>query len=191
MAACAKLGAMRSLVLTISLIAGVASAATVYRWVDDNGQVHFSDRPREGAERVVIDEPQTIQAPAPSRTRSARNAEEDAAAEEPFSYDRLEIVTPGQEEVLWNIGGQLDVSMRLQPRLQRGHNLELSLDGQPVQMPRQNSLQVTVPDVFRGVHVLRAKVTDRGGQVLIESEPRTFAVQQTSIQNPNRPANAP
>ena len=32
---------MRSLVLTISLIAGVAGAAEVYRWVDDDGQVHF------------------------------------------------------------------------------------------------------------------------------------------------------
>ena len=182
---------MRSLVLTISLIAGVAGAAEVFRWVDEDGQVHFSDRPQEGAERVVIDEPQTIQAPAPRRTVSAGNAGEDAAEDEPFSYQSLEIVTPGQEEVLWNIEGQLDVSMRLQPRLQRGHNLELSLDGQPVQMPRRNSLQVTVPEVFRGVHVLRAKVTDRGGRVLIESDPRTFAVQQTSIQNPNNPANAP
>ena len=114
---------MRSLVLTISLIAGVAGASEVYRWVDDDGQVHFSDRPREGAERVVIDEPQTIQAPAPSRTRPARDAEADEAEDEPFSYELLEIVTPGQEEVLWNIEGQLAVSMRLEPRLQVGDRI--------------------------------------------------------------------
>ena len=56
---------------------------------------------------------------------------------------------------------------------------------------RPSSLQATLTDVARGVHVLRAEVRDRTGTVVITSDPRTFVVQQTSIQNPNNPANAP
>ncbi len=36
------------------LLALPVSASEIYRWVDDNGVVHFTDRPREGAERLTI-----------------------------------------------------------------------------------------------------------------------------------------
>ena len=50
-----------------------AFAAEVYRTVDDNGLVAYSDRPSEAAERIVID---TIDPPAPVATRSAADANE-------------------------------------------------------------------------------------------------------------------
>jgi hypothetical protein len=176
---------MRSLVyIIIGLFAGGALATEVYRWTDEQGQVHFSDRPKEGADRIEIRDAQTFQAPeVQPRTSSSQRVEPEA----PFRYRSLEIVQPTQEEVLWNIEGQLDVSMRLEPRLQTGHNLELFLDGQPVENLRPGSTQAKLTDVFRGVHVLTASVRDQNGEVLIESQPRTFAVQQTSIQNPARP----
>ncbi len=170
-------------------IAGMAVSAEVYRWVDDSGQVHYTDRPRDGAERVDIGSAQAIETRVPEWRTTRRNSE---GKEESFRYKKLEIVKPAQEEILWNIEGELDVSMQLQPQLQTGHHIELFLDGKPVALPRQGrSLQAHVTDVFRGVHVLTAVVKDRNGRTLIESEPRTFAVQQNSILNPNNPNNAP
>jgi hypothetical protein len=180
---------MRRLLLTVCLVAAVSAGATeVYRWVDGDGQVHFSDRPQEGAERVVLDEAQTFSAP-PPRTRRDTNggAQADAAAR----YRSLEIVQPGQEEVLWNIQGQLDVSMRLEPRLRTGHRVSLYLNDQLVEGKQPGSLEARLTNVLRGTHVLRAEVRAPGGEVLIRSEPRSFTVQQTSILNPNNPANAP
>lgn len=181
---------MRRVLLIVCLFVGVAAGATdVYRWVDSEGVVHFSDRPKEGAELVQLQEAQTFSAPqARPRTSSAAAGSPDAA--DAPSYQTLEIVKPGQEEVLWNLGGQLDVTMRLEPRLQIGHRMSLYLDDQPVEI-RRGSLQTRVTDVGRGVHVLRAEVRDQSGTVLLKSQPRTFVVQQTSIQNPNNPANAP
>lgn len=174
---------MRSLLLiAIGLFAAAAAATEVYRWVDDQGQVHFSDRPREGAERVEI-RPQTELGTPEFQRRPRRDPAEETEAEEPFRYRSLEILSPSQEEVLWNIEGQLDVSMRLEPRLQQDHSVELLLDGEPVEGLEPGSLQVRLSEVYRGVHVLKANVRDRNGQVLIESQPRTFAVQQTSILN--------
>ena len=173
---------MRSLLLTaVGLLAAAAYATEVYRWVDDQGQVHFSDRPMEGAERVEVRPQGELGTPEfePRRNRSVAVEE----SEEPFRYRSLEILSPTQEEVLWNIEGQLDVSMRLEPRLQQGHSVELLLDGQPVEGLQPGSMQARLSEVYRGVHVLTANVRDRNGQLLIESQPRTFAVQQTSILN--------
>ncbi|RMF98145.1 MAG: DUF4124 domain-containing protein [Gammaproteobacteria bacterium] len=176
---------MHRLLLTWLLLSAAAGATEVYRWVE-NGQVHYSDRPQEDAERVELKDRTTAFETPAARSRSGREAPAAADA----GYESLEIVSPGQEEVLWNIGGRLDVTLSLQPSLQRGHRLELFLDDKPVPVPGGNRLRVTVPDVYRGVHVLKARVVGRNGRVLIESEPRTFAVQQTSILNPNNP-NAP
>jgi hypothetical protein len=173
---------MRSLLLiAVGLFAAVANGTEVYRWVDDQGQVHYSDRPMEGAQRVEIRPQGQLGTPKvePRRSRSAAVEETEA----PFSYRSLEILSPTQEEVLWNIEGQLDVSMRLDPRLQRGHSVELLLDGEPVAGLQPGSMQARLSEVYRGVHVLKANVRDQNGQLLIESPPRTFAVQQTSILN--------
>jgi hypothetical protein len=38
-----------------ALLLSLSAAADVYRWVDANGRVHYSDRPRAGAERIKVD----------------------------------------------------------------------------------------------------------------------------------------
>ena len=40
----------RSILLVLGLLAATAALAQeAYRWVDEDGVVHYSDRPREGA----------------------------------------------------------------------------------------------------------------------------------------------
>ncbi len=153
-----------------------------YRWVDDNGVVHYSDRPREGAEEIRLRQPAGY-APVP-RPAPAGTTEPQARA---APYDSLDIVQPGQEETLWNIGGTLDVAVRVVPELRRGDRIEVYYDGGRIEGlgPRVTSFQLT--DVFRGEHRLRAAVFDATGQSVIESPEITFYVQQTSIQNPQRP----
>lgn len=186
---------MRVLVLLVVLLPTLVTAAEVYRWVDDDGVVHFSDRPEEGAETVVIREAQTFSAPAPragsSAATSSGNAADDQIAaddqEEAPSYSNLEIVRPQQEEVFWNIGGELSVSLRAQPRIRGGHTVFLIMDGQEVaQLPR-GRMQTRLSDVVRGTHNLHAEVRDGGGNTLATSDSVQFTVQQTSLQNPNNP----
>ena len=181
---------MRRLVLTVFLLAGAGVGATeIYRWVDSDGVVHFTDRPVEGAERLELEDPQTISPPVPRTRRSARSSEADEGEPAP-GYQSLEILEPGQEEVLWNIEGRLDVSMRLDPKLQEGDRVSLYLDDQKMDL-NPGSLRARLTGVGRGAHVLTAEVRSPRGTVLIRSEPRRFVVQQTSVLNPNNPANAP
>jgi hypothetical protein len=177
---------MRGFLLMVGILLAYPGYAEVYRWTDDNGQVHFSDRPHEGAEQIEIQDVQTFSAP-PVRRSTGSATETENASESSFRYELLAITRPAQEEVLWNLEGQLDVAIQLSPGMQRGHNLKLYLDGQLVEGIRPGSTQAKISGVNRGVHNLRAAVVDRNGSNLIQSDTVTFSVQQTSVQNPNNP----
>lgn len=41
-------------VLSGTLLASVASAQVAYTWVDENGVVHFSDTPNQGAKTIAL-----------------------------------------------------------------------------------------------------------------------------------------
>jgi len=178
---------MRGVLLLAGLLMSFPLFADVYKWTDESGQLHYSDRPQEGAERVELESAQTFPAPA---VPLARPSEPPAEAETQFSYQSLTITRPAPEEVLWNIEGQLDVAIELRPALQDGHSIRLFLDGSQVRGMRNRGTRVRLAEVYRGSHTLRAAVVDGNDRTLIESPTVRFTVRQTSIlspTNPNRP----
>jgi hypothetical protein len=94
-------------------------------------------------------------------------------------------MSPAQEEVLWNIEGQVRVALQLKPELQPGHSLRLFLDGEQQELPA-GSTTAQLANVVRGVHTLKAEVVNEKGKSLLTSQPTTFVVRQTSIANPIR-----
>lgn len=181
---------MRTLVFLLATLPAFVTAAEVYRWVDKDGIVHFSDRPQEGAETIVIPDAQTFSAPPPRsapRTAAANGGDEEEAA----GYENFEIVSPKQEEVFWNIGGELDVSLRSRPRIRSGHEILLFMDGQEVQKVSRGRMRARLTDVVRGTHSLRAEVRDRGGATVATTPAVQFTVQQQSVLSPTNPNNAP
>lgn len=169
-------------------------SADVYRWVDADGQAHYSDRPQSGAERITI----TISPPtgSPAQTGGGNASTQSAGEESPAlvtGYESLSITTPSQDQVLWNIEGQLDVAAAVQPALQPGHALEFHLDGRTT-AAKPGATQARFPDVFRGEHALRVDVVDAAGRSLISSPTTRFSVRQTSIADPppaRRPTQLP
>ena len=72
--------------------------AQAYRWVDEDGVVHYSDRPHEGAEEIVL--PQSTRstravAAAPRPRAYVEEATESAEEPDaPFNYDVVEVDLP-------------------------------------------------------------------------------------------------
>jgi len=176
---------MRLIVIFVALLLVQPALAQVYRWVDEDGVVHYTDRPVEGAEVVDLPEARGTNfrrpAPLPSSER-AEAAEQDA--DQGFTYRSFQIAQPSDEETLWNIGATLDVSLSLTPGLREGHEIEVWFDGSVLESRAPGSLSFTIPEVYRGTHTLWARVLDSSGQVLIQSNEITFYVQQTSVINP-------
>ena len=166
--------------MLVGLLAAASVMAEAYKWVDEDGVTHYSDRPREGAEVVQLSEytkttgAQIYRAPPRSAEDPAAAAPEEAA----FKYDSLSVASPGAEETLWNIEGVLNVSLALSPGLQRGHQVRVYFDGQPRMV---NGTSFQIDEVWRGVHNIQAEIIDETGKLMIRSRTNRFYVQQNSI----------
>lgn len=169
---------------TLLLFAWAGASSQVYRWVDEDGVVHYSDQPHPGAEEIELESAPAINMPQPgSMPGRAAGPEPENEAEGNAAYEALTVAQPAAEETLWNIGGVLDVTLNLQPALRPGDQVRVYFDGTPQTV---SGTQFQLEEVWRGEHNLQAEVLDESGNLLIRSEPIRFYVQQTSIQNPQR-----
>lgn len=176
----------RLLVLIACLALGAAATAQVYRVVDENGKVTYTDRPpSEGAEPVEIRVPNT----SPPPPSSAFPKPDPAPAAEPEASYLVSITAPSNETIIPRGPGNFSVSASVSPRLQQGHKLQLLLDGAPRQEPKTSGLW-DLTNVFRGEHQLTVAVVNAKGEQLSTSEPVTVYVFRPSS-NFNRPKPTP
>jgi hypothetical protein len=175
----------------MSCLAMAASAAPAWTWLDENGQRHFSDRPVPGATQIELpDSPAAASVGAVARAGQSAAAAANAPVPptQTVPYTAFNILSPAHQETLWNIGSNMSVTVELMPALQQGHRLDAYLDGQRVEVGARSS-QLTIPNVFRGLHEIQAVVVDAAGQDVVRSLAITVMVQQTSLLNPNNPNN--
>lgn len=166
---------LRVTALLLVLVSAQA-AAQAYRWVDEDGVVHYSDRYEPGAEEVALPKSNSVRMRVPTpRTRAADDAPTEPAG--PI-YESLSVAAPAAEETLWNIGGTLNVSLAVTPGVRAGHRVRVYLDGRE-RMVESTNFELT--EVYRGAHNLQAEILDENGRMLIRSEPIRFYVQQSSI----------
>ena len=170
---------LHTIVLFLGLLAAGAAQAQAYTWTDENGVVHYSDRPQPGATEVDLGKfsaPQgnsLVRKPLPRRSKTTDDADANTSR-----YESLEVASPAAEQTLWNIEGTLSVSLALSPALRGGHRVQVYFDGAPQEV---SGLSFQLQEVYRGAHNLQAEVVDQTGKVLIRSQPSRFYVQQTSV----------
>jgi len=170
----------RTILVLLGLLAASAALADAYTWTDEDGVVHYSDRPQPGARRINIDEPNTSRSPAPrqSSTSTGATADDGTADTGQARYDEFSVASPGAEETLWNIEGVLNVSLSLTPALQPGHQVRVYFDGTPRMV---SGTSFRIDEVYRGVHNLQAEVLDETGKMMIRTRTNRFYVQQSTV----------
>ena len=181
---------MRRLVFTLMLtLAPLALAQTVYKWVDENGQVHYSDQPHPSAEKIHVKAVQTYKAsqagvaPAPT----APPGEVPVAAQTAPAYQGCAIAEPGDGASFANIDS-LTVVVQTDPLLRSGDKIYVSLDGAALNGGQPTGSPFNVSPVERGTHTLQAIVRDSQGAVMCRTPGVTFEVHQASLLNPANPA---
>lgn len=165
----------RTLFALLAALATVQVFAEAYTWTDDEGVVHFSDKPHPGA--TVLDLGETT-APRPPVRRADPVAPEETAVTPANAYTNIEIASPAAEETLWNIGETINVRIVLAPGLKEGHQLRVYFDGTPRIVSGTN---FQIQEVYRGIHNMQAEVIDDSGQMIVRSESIRFYVQQNSV----------
>jgi len=157
---------MRRLPLLLLIFVVLAAHATIYQWRDEQGGLHFSDRPSPGADKVKLPAVQTYSPveilPAPQPMTIA-----------PRQYKTVSIRYPEQEETIRNNFGLIDIAVDLEPNLVPGDKLRLLIDGEPVGEAHQ-STSFSVEGIFRGTHHLSVEVINSKEKVVGRSEPITI-----------------
>jgi len=173
---------MRTIIAILAIISAGASMAQAYRWVDENGIVHYSDRPTEGAERIILPDTKQPSRPAPVYRNEVPEETATEAPQSSFSYESIEVVAPAPEETLWNIEGALNVALNVQPALRPTDQVRVYVDGK-AQEVRGTTFQIQ--EVYRGVHKIQVEILDADGNLMGRSLPNQFYVQQNTIVRAN------
>jgi hypothetical protein len=176
---------MRWKLFTLMLLAcPLASAGPVYKWVDENGVIHYSDQPHENAQKIHVGEPQTYKA--------TQYADPGASAESQVSY-KCAVTSPADQQTFTNTDA-VGVGAQVEPALHADTPIFVMLDGRMVTDQPTDALQFTLKGLERGEHNLSIVVRDAAGKVACSSPAVTFFVRLPSVfapANPLSPANQP
>ena len=148
--------------------------AEVYKWINDQGQVEYSDQYREGAETVQIAPLSTIQMP---KLTDVPTTAEQPAEPEATLYKKLAITFPQPEASFHSGNGDVSVTVEVAPELLPSHSLRLSLDGESVTVGRAKTF--SLPNVERGTHQLSLDVVD-STSVIQSASPVSFTIHRPS-----------
>lgn len=160
------------LALSVGLsLALPAGADQVYRWVDANGVIHYTDEPpQKDLKPVELPPLQSISAQkidsalpppsgAPSRTASAASS----------SGLEVRLTAPKPDETIRGAERIVPVAVAFNRPLPEGARLVYLLDGNPMQTTSASSSELSGVD--RGTHLVAVAVVDGSGKELARSAP--------------------
>ncbi len=159
-------------ILTTALTTSGAHAE-IYKSVDKNGKITYSDKP-VGAEKVEeLDLPPINSQPA----THAAPAVADSETDDPAMEYSLAIVSPNSGSQIPMGQSQVSVSVSVSPGLHADHQLQAMLNGAPFGEPSSGTMLV-LEYLHRGENQLSVAVIDADGNTLAESAPITLFVQR-------------
>lgn len=172
---------MRSLLLCVTLIFFTSVSAEVYRVLDEDGNVIFSDKPSPGAVEVEIDHVQTISPPKVKDFKYKPSVKDKTGDD----YTSLEIVSPENDQIFTGKAVEVSVNILIQPALNtsRGDRLILTMDG--IKQADSTSTSFTFGKLDNGKHTVKVVVVNKDGNPLKSSETVSFTINFRSDLKPN------
>lgn len=167
----------------LALAAAPIVAQEIYKTVDANGNVVYTDRkPSEDAQPVTLPE-LTVVDPVELGDRAAVDASDGDRTldEQPASDFGLSIVSPQPEATIRNTAYVLSVQVATDRELPSGTRLVYLVDGEVREQSR--ALSTEIDEVWRGEHQLAVELRSGDGDVLASAGPVKFYMHQPSRLN--------
>jgi hypothetical protein len=166
---------MRSLWVYLSVLFFLTTQAEIYQSYDSNGSLHFADISSKTSQ-IFVPNPERINIlPSVNNIAPATNLDKSQT----LANITLSISRP-KDGTSINNQDRMPVSIRLQPGLNEGNQLQLLLDSKAIGVP-QKSLEFILPaNLARGTHQLQAQLVDANNHVLRSSQVVTFYTHQNS-----------
>lgn len=170
--------------------------AQVYKVVDEDGNVTFTDQaPYGGAKPIELKPISVVETPIyetpPKRTAEGAEGDEEnqmSIRELRRAYRDFAIVSPQSEQSIYHPESAVAIVWRTGKQLQTGMQVTVSINGNPLATTTEP--MVAAPELNRGEHTVTAVLTDSRNRNIATAEPVTFFVQRPNIYT-NRPRPGP
>lgn len=166
---------MRTFTLIGLLLLSMLAQATVYKWVDKDGKVHYSDEPHPNAEVVELKEKTLNQITLPPLLP---DSSDDNQVTENITY-QVNITSPEEEATVRNNNGDFEVTATVTPEIKGQYLMALKLDGQSVGQP-QVGATFKLTNIDRGEHIIIVDAMTQNGKVFASSSPRKIFLHQAA-----------
>ena len=176
---------MRYLVLSLLLTSSIASAE-VYKTVNPDGSVTYSDVKTENAEAITPPELTPTPAVKYPKKKPAAKAD-DRDKKQALPYKTFIIASPVNNGTIRNNSGTILISMNIAPKLQTDykHSLTILLDGK-VAKEGITTMQAQLNNVDRGMHSITAQIIGKDGKLIKTSASITIHMKRHSKLHVNK-----
>lgn len=152
------------------------SYAALYKGLDSEGNVVYSDTPFEDAEKYTPPPISVVDTP---KSKVDKEVAEDKQPAE-FKYTDFDIASPANKQTIRN-EPDVAVTLKLKPGLntEEGHSIWLLLNGKIV-VKNSQSLSLQLGRLNRGAYNLQAQVRDKEGKIIVLTRTTVVFIHQTS-----------
>lgn len=152
------------LISLLAVLPLLVSAGPLYKWVDDQGNVHYSDKPHPGAQKIVLPKATTYKAPDVAMPTPPAN-DSDSQQNSPQTYTQITVSSPADQATVWNTD-TVTVAVSLTPALQPGDTVTFSVDGNSQTVAASSA---TFNELDRGEHAVTVTVNGKYGRITAQS----------------------
>ncbi|MCL1147486.1 DUF4124 domain-containing protein [Shewanella sp. 10N.261.52.F9] len=171
---------MRVSLILLLLLCTAFAHATVYKWVDEKGNVHFSDKPVKNAEEVEFKENTQNNIKLPEIV-ALPGSDQAPAADKP-NY-KMSIASPSEEATIRSNEGDITIITNITPQLAANHELALYMDGKQIGSKQTLGL-FKLTNIDRGEHIFVVKALANNGKQLASTPPRKVFLHRTNLNQP-------
>ncbi len=165
----------------------------IYKQVTPEGQVEYSDQPAQNSTEILLPQIQINPAILPktaspsSTPESVDSVESTGRASEAQKSSKIQvsisISSPIEQQFFISAITEVPVALVVQPALSPTQKIKILLDNQPYGEP-SHALNLTLKNVERGSHELKAIIIEDNNQIIASSAPVTFYQQRQQIKKP-------
>lgn len=163
-----------------ALLTSSLCSAEIYKYVDKDGNVVFTDKPGKGREQMHLAPLPTISLPKGDDTGQTTptkpvNGQKSTGP----TYSKLVFTSPGDNSAFWSGSGNFVISVEATPALRKGDKFKVALDGRV--LGSNTSGAFPVQHVSRGTHTASMSVVNAEGQSVQSGPSITFTVHRPSV----------
>lgn len=167
----------------------------LYKSVDENGKVTYSDKPSVNSKEMPMSEGQSINMKPPKVVFHSSSRRSDTENNSQASgYSSVSFLQPENDGVIRNNGGMALFVLNVLPKMADVHHIAFYIDGTKVDATI-SGMNVTVSNVEYGTHTASFAILDNANKLIIKSEKLIFNLLHTVrrkvgvVNNNNSPIN--